>query len=77
MRPFVTSRPGLASGQLFERNDVRVTTDFRTVLWEIFTRKMGVAEAALPTYFPGYTYPGALGFLPAPASMSAAGMAIY
>jgi uncharacterized protein (DUF1501 family) len=54
--------PGLAPGDLFDGNDVATTTDFRRVLSEIVERQLGNTDLA--TVFPGYSYPGALGFLP-------------
>lgn len=44
--------PGLASEQLFERTDLAVTTDFRRVLGEIVTRRLG--NLNLEKVFPGY-----------------------
>jgi len=69
--------PGLANDSLFERKDLAVTTDFRTVLGEIFTKRLGVGSAALANYFPGFVYPGPLGFLETPASATASGVSLY
>ena len=44
--------PGLANEQLFERTDLAVTTDFRRVLGEIVTRRLG--NPNLEKVFPGY-----------------------
>ena len=43
--------PGMAEGQLEEPGDLRVTTDYRDLLWEILARRMGAAS--LGTVFPG------------------------
>jgi uncharacterized protein (DUF1501 family)/uncharacterized protein (DUF1800 family) len=51
--------PGLAS--LYDNADLRITTDYRTVLSEILA-----VRAANPNWasvFPNYTYPGALGIV--------------
>ena len=41
--------------------DLEVTTDFRTVLTEVLTRRVGTGP--LSEVFPGYTHPGDLGVL--------------
>ena len=51
--------PGLAEEQLFERVDLMVTTDFRTVLGEVLTARAG--NQNLAQVFPDFTYPGPLG----------------
>ncbi len=45
--------PGLATEDLFEGDDVNVTTDFRRVLSEALIRRLG--DNRLSTIFPGYT----------------------
>lgn len=45
--------PGLAPGQLTDGTDLAVTTDYRQVLSEILTERMGNTQ--LDTIFPGYT----------------------
>jgi uncharacterized protein (DUF1501 family) len=45
--------PGLADDQLFEGQDVDVTTDFRQVLAEALVRRQGFSAGSLPTVFPG------------------------
>jgi uncharacterized protein (DUF1501 family) len=45
--------PGLAPEELFEGDDVAVTTDFRRILSEILIRRMG--NPYLGYVFPGYT----------------------
>ncbi|MCP4204824.1 MAG: DUF1501 domain-containing protein [bacterium] len=45
--------PGLAPGQLFEGDDVAVTTDYRRILSEILIRRLG--NNKLGIVFPGYT----------------------
>jgi len=52
--------PGLEAEQLFERRDLAVTTDFRSVLSELVSGHLGQkADAA----FPGYAAPARLGLL--------------
>jgi len=52
--------PGLEPEQLFERRDLAVTTDFRTVLSELVSGHLGQrADAA----FPGYAASDHLGLL--------------
>lgn len=52
--------PGLATDQLFERNDVQSTTDYRQVLAELLMARRGLTSAA--SVFPGYVYPKPVGF---------------
>ena len=47
------SWPGLAPGQLFEGDDLAVTTDYRQILSEILIRRLGNNKLGL--IFPGYT----------------------
>lgn len=46
--------PGLETGQLFERRDLAVTTDYRDVFAEVLTRHLGVPSMAkvFPRYVP-------------------------
>ncbi|MEL7206833.1 MAG: hypothetical protein AAGK32_01130, partial [Actinomycetota bacterium] len=46
-------------------DDLAVTTDYRTVLTEVLTRRVGTGSIA--EVFPGYTHPGDLGLLNASA----------
>jgi uncharacterized protein (DUF1501 family) len=46
--------PGLDSANLFENVDLRVTTDFRTVLSEILLARCGMPD--IRNIFPGYDY---------------------
>jgi uncharacterized protein (DUF1501 family) len=55
---------GLADGELFQNEDVATTTDTRRVLSEVVTAHLGNSDLA--SVFPGYSYPGPLGVLPAP-----------
>jgi uncharacterized protein (DUF1501 family) len=55
---------GLADGELFQNEDVATTTDTRRVLSEVVTAHLGNRDLA--SVFPGYSYPGPLGVLPAP-----------
>jgi uncharacterized protein (DUF1501 family) len=58
--------PGLASEELFESVDLAVTTDYRTILAEIMSARLGVSNPA--ALLPGFAYPGPLGMLtPLPA----------
>ncbi len=45
--------PGLRNDQLYDGADLAVTTDYRQVLGEILTRRMGVADVT--SVFPGYS----------------------
>jgi uncharacterized protein (DUF1501 family) len=45
--------PGLANNQLYDGADLAVTTDYRRVLSEILTRRLG--NPNITTVFPGYT----------------------
>ena len=47
------SWPGLAPGQLFEGDDLAVTTDYRQILSEVLIRRLGNNKLGL--VFPGYT----------------------
>ena len=48
--------PGLGASELYQDRDLRVTTDFRTVLSEVITKHLGVSD--LSPVFPGFTYRG-------------------
>jgi uncharacterized protein (DUF1501 family) len=45
--------PGLAPEQLYQRRDLAVTTDFRSVLAALLTRHLRLSAAQLATVFPG------------------------
>jgi uncharacterized protein (DUF1501 family) len=66
--------PGLANDQLFENNDLQVTTDFRTVLAELMQARLGVSD--LSPLFPGFTYPGRLGIFAPPSVRAPHGMVL-
>ncbi len=51
--------PGLAPEQLYGPGDLAPTTDFRTVLGEVVTKRLG--NSALDSVFPGFTEPAFLG----------------
>jgi uncharacterized protein (DUF1501 family) len=53
--------PGLAPGQLNQERDLKVTTDYRTVLSEVLRRHLGVGEMA--AVFPGFRGDGPRDFL--------------
>ncbi len=53
--------PGLGTDQLYERRDLAVTTDFRSVLTEAVTRQLGVKDAG--SVFPGFAPAAPLGFV--------------
>jgi uncharacterized protein (DUF1501 family) len=44
--------PGLEKDQLEEPGDLRVTTDYRSVLSEVLSRRMGFSDSG--TVFPGF-----------------------
>jgi uncharacterized protein (DUF1501 family) len=49
----MTIWPGMATGQLYQQQDLQVTIDYRDILAEIVSRRLG--NAALDVVFPGYT----------------------
>ncbi|MCI0555823.1 MAG: DUF1501 domain-containing protein [Anaerolineae bacterium] len=51
--------PGLHNDQLYDHADLAITTDYRQVLSELLTRRLGNAE--IGTVFPGYTPSGDMG----------------
>jgi uncharacterized protein (DUF1501 family) len=51
--------PGLAPDQLYGPGDLAPTTDFRTVLGEVVSKRLG--NSALDSVFPGFTEPAFLG----------------
>ena len=53
--------PGLATNQLYDNADLAITTDYRTVLSEILTKRAGNPNVA--QVFPGYVHPGDLGIV--------------
>jgi uncharacterized protein (DUF1501 family) len=53
--------PGLSNDALFERADLAITTDYRTVVAEILQKRAGVADVA--PVLPGFAFPGALGIV--------------
>ena len=60
-----TRWPGLADGELYERRDLEVTTDFRDALAEVLQRHMGLSTAQIGRVFPGHSistanFPGLL-----------------
>jgi uncharacterized protein (DUF1501 family) len=52
--------PGLTADELFEQQDLYITTDYRNVLAEILQRRAGAAS--LGNVFPGLTpaFPGVI-----------------
>ena len=44
--------PGLNNDQLYDHADLAITTDYRQVLSELLTRRLGNADVA--SIFPGY-----------------------
>lgn len=54
--------PGLSPEELYERKDLRVTTDWRQVLAEVAFARLGMDAAAMQGLLPGYQYPGPVGF---------------
>lgn len=53
--------PGLGANQLYDGADLAITTDYRTVLSEILTKRAGNPNVA--QVFPGYVHPGDLGIV--------------
>lgn len=53
--------PGLAPEQLYEGRDLKLTTDFRTVLAELVVHRLGNRDLA--AVFPGFSTPPFRGFL--------------
>lgn len=51
--------PGLHNDQLYDHADLAITTDYRQVLSELLTRRLGNTE--IGTVFPGYNMSGDLG----------------
>jgi len=51
--------PGLHNDQLYDHADLAITTDYRQVLSELLTRRLGNTD--IPTVFPGYSPSGDLG----------------
>jgi len=51
--------PGLHNDQLYDHADLAITTDYRQVLSEMLTRRLGNADVA--SVFPGYTPTGEMG----------------
>jgi uncharacterized protein (DUF1501 family) len=49
----LTQWPGLAAGQLYQNQDLQVTIDYRDILAEIVSRRLGNTQ--LDVVFPGYT----------------------
>ena len=49
----MTIWPGMAAGQLYQNQDLHVTIDYRDILAEIVSRRLG--NTALDVVFPGYT----------------------
>lgn len=84
LNPYVAQKkvfgpwPGLSNDQLYERKDLRVTTDFRTVLAEVFIKRLGIPESQVPNFFPGYTAAPVLNFLNQAVELKQpSGMALY
>lgn len=67
--------PGLAQGQLFEGDDLAVTTDYRQVLAEILVKRFGQTE--LETIFPGFTDYQPLGLITGAGAPPPNGDAIF
>jgi len=53
--------PGLAPEQRYDRRDLAVTTDFRSVFAEVVQRHLGLADTR--PVFPGFTANTTLGFI--------------
>lgn len=57
---FYGTAPTLNSNELFQREDVPVTTDYRQVLAEVLANGLGIGERRLGEVFPNYTQPAEL-----------------
>jgi uncharacterized protein (DUF1501 family) len=55
------SWPGLSNQQLYQGDDLAVTTDYRTVLAEIISKRAG--NPNISTVFPGLNYAGPMGIV--------------
>jgi uncharacterized protein (DUF1501 family) len=55
--------PGLQNDQLYQREDLAITTDYRRVLSEILKVRTGRTDAQLTSIFPGYTQEQPLDFM--------------
>jgi uncharacterized protein (DUF1501 family) len=53
--------PGLEMDQRWEGRDLAITTDFRNVFADLVSGHLGARDVS--TIFPGFKYPGQLGFL--------------
>lgn len=53
--------PGLGADQLYDRSDLAVTTDYRTVIAEILSRRLG--NQKIDAVFPGFRLEKALGIV--------------
>ena len=53
--------PGLAPDQRYDRRDLAVTTDFRSVFAEVIRGHLGVTDTS--AIFPGFKVPAALSFI--------------
>lgn len=61
----VSSWPGLAPANLFNDEDLTITTDLRSVLSEMLTKRLGANASDLDTVFPGFSGPNTVNvFLP-------------
>jgi uncharacterized protein (DUF1501 family) len=49
--------PGLAPANLYNGEDLQITTDLRSVLSEMLTKRLGANASDLDTVFPGFTGP--------------------
>lgn len=55
--------PGLHNDQLYDRADLAITTDFRTVLSEVLVKRLG--NSNIDTVFPGFVFDSDLGLFAA------------
>lgn len=46
--------PGLAPGSQHESRDLRVTTDYRDVIWAVLAQQFGLGEGAIAQIFPNF-----------------------
>jgi uncharacterized protein (DUF1501 family) len=51
----VTEWPGLEDDQLYEGQDLQVTVDYRDVLWEVLSKRLGNPDVRSVFGDPAYT----------------------
>jgi uncharacterized protein (DUF1501 family) len=59
----VSDWPGLAPGELYNGEDLSITTDLRSVLSELLTKRLGATTTELDTVFPDFNGPNSANVL--------------